>query len=75
MRHQESEDELASGNREEWTPISDKWWSQHPGGPTHGGRNQDGLGVRIGKGVSHPGSGDYRVCDGVYTPPPARTFL
>ena len=27
MRHQESEDEPASGKREEWTPISDKWWS------------------------------------------------
>ena len=27
MPHQESEDEPASGNREEWTPISDKWWS------------------------------------------------
>ena len=27
MRHQESEDEPASGNREEWTPISDNWWS------------------------------------------------
>ena len=26
-RHQESEDEPASGNREEWTPISDTWWS------------------------------------------------
>ena len=27
MRHQESEDEPASGNREGWTPISDNWWS------------------------------------------------
>ena len=38
---------------------------QHPGGPTHGGRNQDGPGVRICEGFSHSDSGDHRVCDGV----------
>ena len=40
---------------------------QHQGVPTHGGRNQDGPGGRSFKGVSHPRSGDYRVCDGVCT--------
>ena len=40
---------------------------KHRGGSTHGGRNQDGPGVSICKGVSHPGSGDHRVCDGVCT--------
>ena len=33
---------------------------QHPGGPIHGG---DGHGVRIFKGVSHPGNGEF---DGIH---------
>ena len=66
MRHQESEDVPVSGNREEWTPISDNWWSASRWTDSRWG-NQGGPEMKICRGVSHPCGGDYRVCDGVCT--------
>ena len=67
MRHQESEDEPASRNREGWTPISDKWWSASRWTESWWEKSRPTWSEDVFIAVSHPGSGHYRVCDGVCT--------